>query len=73
MGYASGSTPARQVFWEFRNRRVFVAQVLLICTICFILKRNTPQLAARGCAAAVSLCVNPLALYHDRAQEQVAL
>ena len=34
---------------------------------------DAPQLAARGCAAAVSLCVNPLALYHDRAQEQVAL
>jgi PAS domain S-box-containing protein len=25
--------PARPVIWEFRNRRVFVAQVLLICTI----------------------------------------
>jgi probable DNA metabolism protein len=36
MGYASGRTPARQVFWEFRNHRFFVAQVLLICTICFI-------------------------------------
>jgi len=27
---------ARPVFWEFRTRRVFVAQIPLICTICFI-------------------------------------
>jgi len=33
MGYASGRTPVRPVFWEFRNRRVFVAQIPLVCTI----------------------------------------
>ena len=27
---------ARPVFWDFRNCRVFVAQIPLICTICFI-------------------------------------
>jgi hypothetical protein len=29
---------ARPVFWEFRNRRVFVAQIPLVCTIDTLLR-----------------------------------